>query len=130
MPYACEAPFSRNAGDFIAPGRVLGRLPDITGTNDPSYLVGLIQNSIKWKPLKLSGYKNYFSLSVNMEKSTQISLRNIFDNSRKLKLAPPAVGPYTKPELGSLMHFFNCHGGLRTSEFYGQVSEKSAACLL
>ena len=30
VPYACEAPFSRNAGDFIAPGSVLRRLPDVT----------------------------------------------------------------------------------------------------
>ena len=51
VPYACETSFSRNAGDFIAPGRVLGRLPDITGVNDPSYLITLIQNSINWKPL-------------------------------------------------------------------------------
>src|ERR1044071_1738544 len=45
VPYACEAPFSRNAGDFIAPGRVLGRLPDITGSDDPAYLIALIENS-------------------------------------------------------------------------------------
>ena len=126
VPYACDAPFSRNAGDFIAPGRVLGRLPDITGETDPSYLIGLIQNSIKWKPLKLSAYKKYFSLSVKWwKKSTATSLKNIFENNSKLKLAPPTLGPYTKPELATLMHFFNCHGGLRTSEFYGQTSENS-----
>src|SRR5437868_11994863 len=44
VPYACEAPFSRNAGDFIAPGRVLGRLPDITGASDPAYIIALIEN--------------------------------------------------------------------------------------
>jgi hypothetical protein len=71
VPYACEAPFSRNAGDFIAPGRVLGRLPDITGVNDPTYLIALIQNSINWKPLKSSVYKNYFSLSVKMVAENQ-----------------------------------------------------------
>jgi hypothetical protein len=126
VPYACEAPFSRNAGDFVAPGRVLGRLPDITGETDPSYLIGLIQNSIKWKPLKLSAYKNYFSISVKWwKKSTETSLKNIFANNSKLKLAPPTLGPYTKPELSTLMHFFNCHGGLRTSEFYGQPNENS-----
>jgi peptidase C25-like protein len=126
VPYACEAPFSRNAGDFIAPGRVLGRLPDVTGENDPSYLIGLIHNSIKWKPLKLSAYKNYFSLSVKWwKKSTETSVKNIFENNSKLKLAPPTLGPYKKPELAALMHFFNCHGGLRTSEFYGQPNENS-----
>ena len=126
VPYACEAPFSRNAGDFIAPGRVLGRLPDITGETDPSYIIGLIQNSIKWKPLKLTAYKNYFSISVKWwKKSTEMSLKNIFGNNSKLKLAPPTLGPYAKPQLATLMHFFNCHGGLRTSEFYGQANEKS-----
>jgi hypothetical protein len=128
VPYACETPFSRNAGDFIAPGRVLGRLPDITGANDPSYLVTLIQNSINWKSLKLSAYSKYFSLSVKWwQKSTKISLNNIFQNNAKLKLAPPTLGPYARSELGAMMHFFNCHGGLRTPEFYGQPNEKSSS---
>src|ERR1051326_3082741 len=105
VPYACEAPFSRNAGDFIAPGRVLGRLPDITGVNDPTYLIALIQNSINWKPLKSSAYKNYFSLSVKWwQKSTQISLKNIFQDNKKLELAPPTEGPYTKTDLSPMMH--------------------------
>jgi len=126
VPYACEAPFSRNAGDFIAPGRVLGRLPDVTGVNDPTYLITLIQNSVNWKPLKSSAYKNYFSVSVKWwQKSTQISLKNIFQDNKKLELAPPAKGPYGKTDLSPMMHFFNCHGGLRTSEFYGQPNENS-----
>lgn len=126
VPYACDAPFSRNAGDFIAPSRVLGRLPDITGVNDENYLLGLIKNSINWKPTKASAYANYFSLSVKWwQQSTKLSLTNIFQNTAKLKLAPPAKGPYTKPQLGAMMHFFNCHGGLRTSEFYGQSTQDS-----
>lgn len=31
VPYACETPFSRNAGDFIAPGRVLGKTSRYNG---------------------------------------------------------------------------------------------------
>ncbi|HET9826238.1 MAG TPA: C25 family cysteine peptidase [Chitinophagaceae bacterium] len=128
VPYACEALFSRKAGDFIAPGRVLGRLPDITGASDPSYLLKLIDNSIRWKPLKLSAYKNYFSLSVKWwKKSTEISVKNIFQDNSKLQLAPATLGPYTKAQLGAMMHFFNCHGGLRTAEFYGQATENSTS---
>ena len=90
VPYACEAPFSRSPGDFIAPGRVLGRLPDITGVNDPTYLIALIQNSINWKPLKSSVYKNYFSLSVKWwQKSTQISLKNIFQDKQETGTCSP-----------------------------------------
>jgi hypothetical protein len=126
VPYACEAPFSRAAGDFIAPARVMGRLPDITGVGDPEYIIGLIQNSINWKPLKADVYKNYFSISVKWwQKSTKISLTNIFQNNTRLKIAPPAAGPYSKNDLGALLHFYNCHGGDRTSEFYGQPNENS-----
>lgn len=126
VPYACEAPFSRNAGDFIAPARVLGRLPDITGTTDPAYIIALIQNSIRWKSLTAADYQNYFSLSVKWwEKSTRLSIKNIFGNNKKIKLAPPAKGSYTKEALNAMMHFYNCHGGLRTSEFYGQPNEQS-----
>lgn len=123
-PYACEAPFSRNAGDFIAPSRVVGRLPDITGVKDPAYLIALIQNSINWKPLKAAKYKSYFSLSVKWwQKSTKESLKNIFQDNSKLKITPTTKGPYSKPALNAMMHFYNCHGGLRTPEFYGQPSE-------
>ncbi len=128
VPYACEAAFSRNAGDFIAPARVLGRLPDITGATDAAYLVSLLHNSAKWKPLKAAAYKNYFSLSVKWwQKSTQLSLSNIFQNSSNMQLAPPAAGPYTSKALSALMHFYNCHGGLRTPEFYGQSAETSGS---
>ena len=53
LPYACDAEYSQNIDDFLAPGRVVGRLPDVTlelpesGENDEkadaSYLVGLLQ---------------------------------------------------------------------------------------
>lgn len=126
VPYACEAPFSRKAGDFIAPSRVLGRLPDINGVGASNYLVHLINNSIRWKPISETNYKNYFSLSVKWwQQSTKQSLKNIFGNNTQLKLSPTAKGPYTKKELGAMMHFFNCHGALMESEFYGQPSEDS-----
>jgi Peptidase family C25 len=126
VPYACEAPFSRRAGDFIAPSRVLGRLPDINGVAASNYLVHLINNSIRWKPISETNYKNYFSLSVKWwNKSTKQSLKNIFGSNTQLKLSPPTKGPYSKKELSAMMHFFNCHGALMKPEFYGQPSEES-----
>jgi hypothetical protein len=31
LPYACAAPYSQNAADFIALARVVSRFPDVTG---------------------------------------------------------------------------------------------------
>ncbi len=126
IPYACDAAFSRNPADFIAPGRVLGRLPDVTGAKDVAYLLALIDNSIKWKPLSAEAYKNYFALSVKWWKnSTTTSLKNIFQNSAKLKLAPTAKTPYAQKDLDAMMHFYNCHGAENEPEFYGQPSSDS-----
>ncbi len=126
LPYACDAPFSSVAGNFIAPSRVLGRLPDITGNNDVSYILHLLDNAIKWKPLSLAEYQKYFSLSVKWwKKSTEQSLMNIFNDKSKLLLSPPAKGPYGKSKMLPKVHFYNCHGGSRTPDFYGQPSADS-----
>jgi hypothetical protein len=50
---------------------------------------------------------------------------NMFGDKSKLKLAPPAKSPYPKSQLQPLVHFYNCHGGSRTPDFYGQPSEES-----
>jgi hypothetical protein len=38
VPYACEAPYSQQPEKFIGPTRVVGRLPDLTGSTDPLIL--------------------------------------------------------------------------------------------
>jgi len=42
IPYAVDAPYSTAPEDFIGPTRVVTRLPDIQGANDPDYIVKLI----------------------------------------------------------------------------------------
>lgn len=43
LPYACESPYSQKIKDFIGPTRVVGRIPDVTGGDDPDYLVGCLR---------------------------------------------------------------------------------------
>ena len=45
LPYACDTRFHRDARRFLAPTRVVGRLPDINGGRDPQYLVGLLETA-------------------------------------------------------------------------------------
>src|SRR5437870_2004493 len=37
LPYACDAPYSRDPAYFVGPTRVVGRLPDLVSANEPSY---------------------------------------------------------------------------------------------
>src|SRR5207237_6258009 len=56
LPYACEGGWSKNPKDFTAVTRVVGRLPDITGSKDPAYLVRLIRNAAKATALAPSDF--------------------------------------------------------------------------
>ena len=121
LPYACNGPYSRDPAQFVGPTRVVARLPDLTGGNDPSYLVKLLRTAANWKARPVADYGNYFGLSADVWKgSTGLSLDNIFGNNNSLLLAPPKGPKYSSAQLGALTHFINCHGAPVSPEFYGQ----------
>ena len=121
LPYACEKPYSKNINDFTGPTRVVGRLPDVPGSNDPDYIVKLISNIIKSKPIEAKSYADYFSITCDEWKlSTKLSLKNIFGNFSKMFISPPAGKKYSAAALRPLTHFYNCHGALSDFAYYGQ----------
>lgn len=48
LPYACARAYSRRIEDFLQPTRVVGRLPDLTGGGNASYLAGLLGGRTTW----------------------------------------------------------------------------------
>jgi Peptidase family C25 len=121
LPYACDAPYSRDPARFVGPTRVVGRLPDLVGANEPSYLITLLKTATEYKRLTREQYKSYFGLSAEVwQNSTRLSISNVFGNDNKLLLAPPSGPDYPASELHNRMHFINCHGGSASPEFYGQ----------
>jgi hypothetical protein len=121
LPYACDAPYSRDIATFKGPTRVVGRLPDLTGANDPSYLITLVRNAEKYKSRPVKDYAGYFGLSTaSWQDSTAMSLFNIFGESNALRLAPPSGPTHPKARLAALAHFINCHGGRADPLFYGE----------
>ena len=121
LPYACEAQYSRDPSRFVGPTRVVGRLPDLVGAKEPSYLISLLNTAIDYKRLAREDYKGYLGISAEVwQDSTRLSLSNVFGNANKLLLAPPSGPNYPGGELRNRMHFINCHGGTASPEFYGQ----------
>lgn len=121
LPYACDVPYSQDPAKFIGPTRVVGRLPDLTGASDPSYIVSLIKTAAGHRTRSCSDYKSHLGLSAAVwQKSTRLSLSNIFGNGNQLLLAPPYGPNYPKGQLRNRMHFINCHGAAAAPEFYGQ----------
>ncbi|MGX5817300.1 hypothetical protein ACWKWU_03840 [Chitinophaga lutea] len=125
LPYACDAAYSTNAGKFIAPSRVVGRLPDIPGGNKPAYFRSLVKDAIASKPGKVKDYMPYFSVSVyEWRASTMESLQHIFGDNKALQLSPVKGPKWTAAQLKAKTHFINCHGSLEDPCYYGQKGEK------
>lgn len=121
LPYACDTEYARDPAQFVGPTRVVGRLPDLTGADDPSHLVTLLKIAAHWKGRPASDYATYFGLSnFNWRVSTRMSLDEIFGDTRALMLSPKRGPKYPKGELRARVHFINCHGGKASPEFVGE----------
>ncbi len=124
LPYACEAGYSRDVAAFKGPTRVVGRLPDLAGATEPSYLIAVLDHAARHEPRDVADYAAYFGLSTRTwRESTALSLFNIFGQSKALVLSPPAGVKHPAKRLAPLMHFINCHGGQADPQFYGEDSK-------
>jgi hypothetical protein len=121
IPYASEAPYSKEPGDFVGPTRVVGRVPDLVRSSDPAYLVSLLGTAARHKTRPRSDYQKYFSVSAEVWKaSTALSLTRIFGSSASMATSPPRGPSWRNAELGRRVHFINCHGSPEDPNFYGQ----------
>jgi hypothetical protein len=121
IPYACEAPYSKDPRKFVGPTRVVGRLPDLLGTADPAYFVSVLGTAARYKTRGRSDYQKYFSVTAEVWKgSTALSLTNIFGSSNAMATSPPKGPAWTPAQLAPRVHFINCHGAPSAPNFYGQ----------
>jgi peptidase C25-like protein len=125
LPYACDAPFHRDARRFLAPTRVVGRLPDINGGRDPEYLIGLLENAKEAKRRPPKDYSAWFALSTqSWTGSSAITAANLFSGLDGLSLCPPTRPSEHKTLPKTRIHFFNCHGGDKKHVFWGEQGRR------
>jgi hypothetical protein len=121
LPYACDSGFSLDIQNFIAPTRVVGRLPNVTGDKNPAHLLGLLKTAAKWTARPSSAYGSYLGVSAQVwQKSSEQSLDAVFGRHAGLKVSPPDGYRWTAAEVKALAHFINCHGAAASPYFYGQ----------
>jgi Peptidase family C25 len=124
LPYACEEAYSTDAANFLGPVRVVGRLPDIVGATKPDYIVDLLAQASSWKQRPRADYQHYFGLSAYVwRKSTQLSLENLFNDAKTMKVSPKGGPAWSASALAPRIHFINCHGSDRAPRYYGQRGE-------
>ena len=125
IPYACDAPYSKNPANFRAPTRVVGRIPDLVGASSPSYVVKLLKASAKAKSRRASDYESYLGVTAAVWKgSTSKSLDNIFGSDSDMQTSPTNGPVWTTAQMKSRAHFINCHGAEADPFYYGEKNGK------
>src|SRR4051812_22695175 len=121
LPYACDAPMGTDARDFLAPTRVLTRLPDIPGATDPGVLVSALDTAAGWAQRDAANYAPALAVSAEVwEASTALTLAQLFGANADVKTSPNLGPGWSAAELGCLTHFVNCHGAPSTPTYFGQ----------
>jgi len=124
LPYACDAPYSTNINKFLAPTRVVGRLPDLTNSNDPTYLVRLLGIAANYVERPAKDYDAFLGITTETwQSSTDESLRAIFGSAAGMKIVPPTGPPWSAADLGARAHFINCHGAAGFHQFFGEPGD-------
>ena len=123
LPYACDVPYGQEPGGFNAPTRVVGRIPDLTGSKDPQYMIDLLNTYSSWTQKPSSAYSDYLGLTALVwQGSTSLSLNNIFGNDSEIQTSPTAGPNWSTKFISRLAHFINCHGSPIDPFYYGQES--------
>jgi hypothetical protein len=120
VPYACEAGWSRRPENFLGPTRTIGRLPDLVGALDPSYLIGLLKNAAGYVCRDRKEYTHFAVSAKVWRKSTIESVERLFGERSKVYTSPPDGPKWTRNQLGPRLHFINCHGNTVSPLFFGE----------
>jgi hypothetical protein len=124
LPYACDAAYSLDPGSFRGATRVVGRLPDSTGGDDPATLEQRLAAAASYASSDRATYLPPFALTAaDWHGSTSQTLARVVGSSDALTDVPPGGPPWPTGTTRRLLHFFNCHGGAADWRFYGQHAQ-------
>ena len=125
VPYASDHPWSRRPQAFVGPTRVVGRLPDQTGVQNPAYLVKLLTAAANYSPRNRSTYSGHFAITAKVwTKSTTESVGHLFGPGAAVLTAPPHGPNWSNGQLAPRLHFINCHGDTVSPKSLRGVSER------
>ena len=127
-PYACSTPFAKNKRTtYLVPDRVLGRIPDLPGSSDPSWLVDSLDHATTWTSRPLSAYtKSLLVCCDSWRGSGRECASTLGFDAGELLITPPTLdgSPLTRKRHGRLLHMIKCHGTPKDSAFYGERQGK------
>ncbi len=120
LPYACDAAHSRAIGDFLAPSRVVGRLPDTPGRADLDSFLAVLEGAAAHTPIA-PPYQNALLVSAaKWQPAAHQLVAEAFGGAPTVVTSPTEGPNWTAEELARQWHLFSCHGASAAPEFYGE----------
>lgn len=124
-PYACSRSYSgKKRESYLIPDRVIGRIPDLPGANDPALLLDLLRGAASWSSNPLGAYTaDLLACCDQWSGSGNACAAALGRAGSVLDLSPP-VDETTAAFIsrhGSLLHMIKAHGAERDVRFYGQT---------
>lgn len=121
LPYACTTPYNVDPSRFVAPSRVVGRIPGVTGSDDPSFMISALATAASAVSAAPEKYRNYFAITAEVwAKSTTMSVDAVFGVPSGLETSPTKGPDWNVAQLKAPSHFINCHGASGLPKFLGE----------
>ncbi|MDO0828639.1 hypothetical protein VDP73_02110 [Xanthomonas campestris pv. campestris] len=118
LPYASDKAHTLDPSKFQNASRMVGRIPDVPGDTDPSYLVDRI-NEVVAAPT-IDAVQN-FCLSADIWKGASNEVAKRLFGAGAIVHCSPVLGPVWRSKtLKKPIHYINCHGDTRKDTFYGE----------
>jgi len=123
-PYASSRPFKpRKRASYLVPDRVLGRIPDLPGSSDPSWLLNYLAVAASWKTRSSSSYaQDLLVCCDSWKKSGKACVEFLARDSGTMLTCPPSNDSSETMEgrRAARLQMIKCHGAPNDSWFYGQ----------
>jgi hypothetical protein len=121
LPYACAAPHSRSIDQFIAPSRVVGRLPDYPGPGGLDLFLSVLDSAAVHTPISPPEEANALLVSAERWKvAAEALIFSALGRAATVHTSPTEGPLWTHDELARQWHLFSCHGASATPAFYGE----------
>jgi hypothetical protein len=123
-PYACSRPFNVSKREtYLIPDRVVGRIPDLPGQSDATWLTDYLASAETWKLATAQDYgEDLFVCCDPWKDSGNECVKFLSRNVKRLLISPPNEDTTAslRKRHKTRLHMIKCHGAPLDSKFYGQ----------
>lgn len=127
-PYRCSKPFSAaKLASYLVPDRVVGRIPDLPGTKDPSWLLDYLQHVTQWKSRRPADYRENLLLCTHSWKDAGTECaQTLGRTAADVMICPPTIDGAAAllRRRRTRLHMIKCHGVDEDSRFFGERGTK------